>query len=111
MRSQVLIDTHCHLDVPDFDADRDAVVARARTAGVTRIIVPAIRPATFARTLALVDRYPEVRVALGLHPQAVPELGPEEKDMDALGRALAAPGVVAVGECGLDGRTADHPEQ
>jgi TatD DNase family protein len=108
---QGLIDTHCHLDLPGFDADRAAVLARARAAGVTTIVVPAIRPATFPRVVALADATPEVRVALGVHPQIVPDLSDDERDLGGLAAALAAARAVAVGECGLDGGTGAHLEQ
>ncbi|MEZ4363871.1 MAG: TatD family hydrolase [Kofleriaceae bacterium] len=117
-----MIDTHCHLDVPRFDADREAALARAQRAGVLGILVPAIRPATWPALLALAAARQAggVRVALGVHPQIVPELPEQEArrgDPDALCAAIAEanaahPGlVVAVGECGLDGGTADLAAQ
>ena len=122
-----MIDTHCHLDLDAFDADRDAVIARATAAGVTGILVPAVRPRTWGALLALAARHTDagLRVALGIHPQAVPALAPGEPgsggdmdidvDIDALAERIAAAcagaDVVAVGECGLDGGTADMPAQ
>jgi TatD DNase family protein len=109
-----VIDTHCHLDVAAFDADREAVLARARAAGVTGLLVPAIRPATWDALVALARRHSMVRVALGIHPQIVPELAPDEVPADlpdALARAIEASGAVAVGECGLDGKTGDRERQ
>src|SRR6185503_13511285 len=75
-----LIDTHCHLDVAAFDADRDAVVARATAAGVAGILIPAIRPHTWGAVRTLAHRHAAagVRFALGIHPQIVPELAPDE---------------------------------
>lgn len=107
-----MVDTHCHLDDASFDADRDDVVARARAAGVTHIVVPAVRPRSFARTLAMAS-YPEVRIALGIHPQVVPFLDDEERDqaIRELPRRLVDSGSIAVGECGLDGATGDRAEQ
>jgi len=100
-----VIDSHCHLDIPAFDADRDAMLARALAAGVTEMLVPAIRPSTWDRVRAL-GRHPAVRIALGIHPQIVPDLAPDEiLDADAL--AAAAADAAAVGECGLDGGTAN----
>jgi TatD DNase family protein len=106
-----LIDSHCHLDLPAFDADRAEVVARARAAGVTGILVPAIRPATWDALIGLAAAH-DLDVALGVHPQIVPELDDAERalavDADALAAAIAAhPGIAAVGECGLDGGTAE----
>lgn len=90
-----MIDSHCHLDDPRFDGDRDAVVARARAAGVARGVVPGVRASTWARAQALAHTY-GWGYALGTHPwyaAAEPALP------DDLG------GAVAIGECGLDGRT------
>ena len=103
-----MIDTHCHLDVEVFAPDRDAVVARAAAAGVEGILVPAIRPRSWPALLELARAHPAIRVALGSHPQIVPELDADELAVD-LAAAIAAAGsiVVAVGECGLDGGTAD----
>jgi TatD DNase family protein len=104
-----LIDTHCHLDLPDFDPDRDAVLERARAAGVATVVVPAIRPATWARTLALSG--PGVAVALGAHPQIVHDLSDaEERELRRLADRPPA-GIVAVGECGLDGASPDPARQ
>ena len=112
-----VIDSHCHLDVTAFDRDREAVLARAASAGVTGILVPAIRPRTWDALVALARAHPgQVRVALGVHPQIVPELDPGELPADlpaALARAFAEAGdlAVAVGECGLDGGTAERELQ
>jgi TatD DNase family protein len=112
-----VFDSHCHLDQPLFDADRAAVLTRARTAGVTAILVPAIRPRTWSGLLALPAAHPEMQIvlALGVHPQSVPALDPAERalarDADALAAAIAGRGAVAVGECGLDGATSEPEEQ
>lgn len=109
---RVLVDTHCHLDLGSFDDDRDAVVARARAVGVAFIVVPAIRPATWPGLSALAARHPEVRLALGIHPQIVPALDDAERvAIRELPAALAAASAVAVGECGLDRQTGDAPAQ
>jgi TatD DNase family protein len=104
-----VFDTHSHLDVDLFDRDRDEVVARARTAGVEAILVPAIRPSTWAGLRALADKYDLVRLAFGIHPQVVPDLAPGEAD-DLIERLVAADGV-AIGETGLDGATGDQDRQ
>jgi TatD DNase family protein len=107
-----VIDTHCHLDVPAFDADRSEVLARARAAGVTGIVVPAIRPRTWQALVELGRTHGELRIALGIHPQIVPDLEPDERlDADAIARAVADAGACAVGECGLDGATGERPLQ
>ena len=64
----VLIDTHCHLDVSDFDLDRDRVLAEARRRGVGPIVVPAIHAAGWPGLLALCRRASGLYPALGLHP-------------------------------------------
>ncbi len=100
----VWIDTHCHLDAPEFDADRDAVAARARTAGVRRLVLPAVEAAHFDTVRALAHRH-DAAYALGIHPLYV-DRADEEADLDRLREALARlredPRLVAVGEIGLD---------
>jgi TatD DNase family protein len=112
-----VIDSHCHLDVPAFDRDREAVLSRAVSAGVTGILVPAIRPRTWAALVAFARTHADVlSVALGVHPQIVPELDAGELPQDlpaALARACADAGAlaVAIGECGLDGGTGERELQ
>ena len=62
------IDTHCHLDAPEFDADRDAVVARARAAGVAQIVLPAVDAGQLRRACATLAHAPRLVYALGIHP-------------------------------------------
>jgi len=95
-----VIDTHCHLDLHQFDADREAVIERAAAAGVRVIINPAIDLASCERVLALADRYPGVYAALGVHPN---DCGDFTEDTVKTLRELAQhPKVVAIGEIGLD---------
>jgi len=106
----VVIDTHCHLDTPAFDADLDAVLSRAVAAGIRGMLVPAIRPRTWPALAELAARAhgAGVRCALGIHPQIVPELAPDELAGDLeqrLADAITEAHAVAVGECGLDGGT------
>ena len=97
------IDTHCHLDAPEFDTDRAAVIARAAAAGVTRLVLPAVEVASFdaVRDLARTQRF---GYALGIHPLFVDNAA--EADLERLRDALAAlrddSRLVAVGEIGLD---------
>jgi TatD DNase family protein len=113
-----VIDTHCHLDVAAFDGDRDAVIARAGAAGVTGMLIPAIRPRTWAALAALARRHAAagVRFAIGIHPQVVPELGGDElgaepgADLEEQ-LARASEDAIAIGECGLDGGTGAHELQ
>ena len=97
------IDTHCHLDAPEFDADRDAVRQQAHAAGVHRCVLPAVRRQDWAGVRALAARHGDA-YALGIHPLYVPQAA--EEDLPALDEALQAarddPRLVAVGEIGLD---------
>ncbi|MEQ5802180.1 TatD family hydrolase [Halomonas sp. H10-9-1] len=98
----MLIDSHCHLDFPDFDADRDAVIARARAAGVGHFVVPGTTRKGWPGVLALGAR-DDVSVCLGLHPYFMQEHA--EGDSEALAQALDDhPEAVAIGECGIDAR-------
>jgi len=104
-----VIDTHCHLASERFDGDRADVLRRAREAGVTDLVVPAVAPVDFAsiRAMAAADR--GIHPAYGIHPQLLPELPASGDDMllAVLDMALAAGGAVALGECGLDGPSAE----
>ena len=97
------IDTHCHLDAPEFDADRAAVVARARTAGVGQIVLPAVGAFNFTTVRDFAHRLGDA-YALGIHPLYVGQAA--ETDLATLRSALAQhrddPRLVAVGEIGLD---------
>lgn len=97
------IDTHCHLDAPEFDADRDAVRQRAREAGVGVCVLPAVQQCDWAGVQALAARHGDA-YALGIHPLYVPQA--HDADLDALDAALSAAQddtrLVAVGEIGLD---------
>jgi TatD DNase family protein len=95
-----LIDTHCHLDVEEFDTDRDQVLAAARTAGLVGIVVPAIHAAGWPRLLRLCACAPDLHPALGLHPIYLAQHRPEH--LGDLERALAETRPLAVGEIGLD---------
>ncbi|WP_428420075.1 TatD family hydrolase [Methylibium sp.] len=96
-------DTHCHLDAPEFGADRAAVVARARAAGVTQIVLPAVAPFDFDTVRALAHEH-GLAYALGIHPLYTDPL--DDGALDSLRAALEAqrddPRLVAVGEIGLD---------
>lgn len=108
----VLVDTHCHIDRPEFDLDRDEVLARARAAGVERVIVPAIGPGWWDGLLSIVEaRADLLSCGLGIHPQEIPALDPADdaKAIQRLGELLQAGRAVAVGECGLDAPTAAQP--
>ncbi len=95
-----LIDTHCHLDVAAFDDDRPAVLARARAAGVSRIVVPGITAEGWQGLLSLCEGEDGLYPALGLHPVFLDQHRPD--DLRALETAIARHAPVAVGEIGLD---------
>ena len=96
----VLVDSHCHLDFPDFAGELDAVVARAETAGVARVVTISTRVARHAETLAIAERFPPVYCSVGTHPhQAHEELDLTVAD---LVKRTVHPKVVAIGEAGLD---------
>lgn len=97
------IDTHCHLDAAEFDADREAVVARAKALGVGCLVLPAVSTANLDTVRELAHTHGFV-YALGLHPMYV-EAEPAdalETLRDALARHRGDPRLVAVGEIGLD---------
>ncbi len=96
-------DSHCHLDAPEFDADRSTVLARAAAAGVTQIVLPAVEVANFDTVRALAHEH-GLAYALGIHPLYVGRA--QDGDLQRLRLALQAhrtdPRLVAVGEIGLD---------
>lgn len=100
----MLLDTHCHLDAVEFDADRAQVVQRAQAAGLGGILIPAVSCGNFQAVRELAHRFPGGAYALGIHPLAVPSMG--YGDLDDLARAVQAalpdPRFVAIGEIGLD---------
>jgi TatD DNase family protein len=96
----MLVDSHCHLDFPDFADELDAVVARARAAGIERMVTISTRVKCFAQVAAIAERFPDVYCSVGTHPHnAHEELDVTTADLVACTRA---PKVVAIGEAGLD---------
>jgi TatD DNase family protein len=97
----MLIDTHCHLDFADFDAERDELVARAHDAGVSQMVTISTRVRKLDTLLALTARYPSVFCSVGTHPNnANEELDVTADDLVRL--AETHDKVVAIGEAGLD---------
>jgi TatD DNase family protein len=93
-------DVHLHLDAPAFDADREAVIARAVAAGVRLMVSAGTSVEGSRRAVELAERYPHVMAAVGIHPEAAEEANPAGLDMVA---TLARhPRVLAIGEIGLD---------
>src|SRR5687768_1182454 len=95
-----LIDTHSHIAAKRFADDVDAVMARARAAGVVTVVVPATEPSEYERIRTLKESYGEIEIALGVHPHSAATI--EDAALDRLPDELSASGAVAVGEIGLD---------
>lgn len=96
----MLVDTHCHLYLQQFDSDREAVIERARQAGVERIVVPGTDLVSSRRAVALAEKYEWIYAAVGIHPNATAGFGAGElKELRELARL---PKVVAIGEIGID---------
>ena len=95
-----LIDSHCHLDFPDFAEEIEAVVARAGAAGVERLVTISTRVADGARLVALAERFAEVYFTIGTHPHQAAEEA--ETDVSAIRTFAAHPKCVGIGEAGLD---------
>lgn len=96
----MLVDSHCHLDFPDFAPERDQVVARAHAAGIGLMVTISTRVMRFAEILAIAEAYDGVYCSVGTHPHNAGE----ETDVttDELVQLAAHPKVVAIGEAGLD---------
>ncbi|WP_072391298.1 TatD family hydrolase [Hyphomicrobium sp. CS1GBMeth3] len=96
----MLVDHHCHLDFPEFAADLDGVVARAKAAGVGTLVTISTRIRKFDQVRAVAERFPDVYCSVGTHPHNADE----ELDIPAseIIRLAQHPKVVAVGEAGLD---------
>ena len=96
----MLIDSHCHLDFPDFADDLDAIVARAADAGIGRIVTISTRVRRLGELIAIAERFPNVYCSVGTHPHHADEedgISPDE-----LIELTRHPKVVALGEAGLD---------
>jgi TatD DNase family protein len=95
-----LFDTHCHIDLEAFAADRDSVLAEARRAGVRDILVPGVERRTWSTLAELCAEDPHLHLALGMHPVFLDAHRPE--DIEALHAAVDAWAPLAIGEIGLD---------
>lgn len=96
----MLVDSHCHLDFPDFATDLDGIIARAEAAGVRRMITISTRVRRLSELLAIAERYPNVYCSVGTHPHHA-----DEEDgigADELVALAQHPKIVAFGEAGLD---------
>ena len=96
----MLVDSHCHLDFPDFAEDLDGIVSRARAAGVKRMVTISTRVRRLKDLIAIAERYDDVYCSVGTHPHNA-----DEEDGIAPDELIALtqhPKVVALGEAGLD---------
>ncbi|MCD6296044.1 MAG: TatD family hydrolase [Deltaproteobacteria bacterium] len=96
----MLIDSHAHLDMDDFDEDRDKVLERAAQGGITHIITMGIDRQSSIAAQKLAQKYDSVYSAVGYHPHSAD--GCETEDLDTLISMASEPGIVAWGEIGLD---------
>jgi TatD DNase family protein len=96
----MLIDTHAHLDSPQFDEDREEVIERAIQAGISKIVNVGFNRETIPSTIALSDKYEMIYAAVGWHPQDAVSM--KSEDLDWIAGLCTQPKVVAIGEIGLD---------
>ena len=95
-----ITDTHCHLDLPDFDVDRNDVLKRCRSSGISKIIIPAIEYKTWFSLINLCELNDGLYPALGLHPVFIHQHNSD--DTNKLERLLETAMPIAIGEIGLD---------
>src|SRR3954468_8922807 len=99
-KTKMLIDSHCHLDFPDFAEERDEIVARAKRAGVGRMVTISTRISRFDQIREIAEAYEEVYCTVGVHPHQAAE----EQAITSVGQLVemaAHPKVVGMGETGL----------
>jgi TatD DNase family protein len=95
-----LVDSHCHVNADRFERDADQVIGAARLAGVERILVPGWNVASCERALDLVERFPWLDAAVGVHPHDAAKV--DSAGWDRIVKWASDPRVVAIGETGLD---------
>ncbi len=106
-----MIDSHVHLDFPAFDEDRDAVVARAKAAGVVGFVIPGVTPEQWARAQAVAEALPKAVFGVGLHPGFLASTSEGRRgQLEAFDAALDG-GAAFVGECGLDRRLSEAGQE
>ncbi|HBC07944.1 MAG TPA: LuxR family transcriptional regulator, partial [Rhodospirillaceae bacterium] len=99
-RQPFLVDSHCHLDFPEFEEELDAVVARAGEAGVAYMVTISTHLSKFDQVKAVAERFPNIFCTVGIHPhQAATEKVTSARELTEL---AAHPKVVGIGETGLD---------
>src|SRR5262249_19780535 len=97
----MLVDSHCHLDFPDFAPELEAVVQRAREAGVARMVSISTKLSTFPNVRAIAERFGDVYCTVGVHPHEAEGEGAEATSERLIDLARH-PKVVGIGETGLD---------
>ncbi|MFQ6019903.1 MAG: TatD family hydrolase, partial [Dehalococcoidia bacterium] len=100
MAANMLVDTHCHLQLPEFDSDREEVLRRARRAGLDAFVVPGTDVETSRAALTLADSQPDIYAAVGVHPHDADSFN--GRTMPALRSLANSSRTVAIGEIGLD---------
>lgn len=105
----MLVDSHCHLDFPDFSGELDDIVSRAAEAGIGTMVTISTRVSKFAGLLAIAEQYPNIFCSVGTHPHNAHE--EREITSDQLVRLAGHPKVVAIGEAGLDYHYDNSPRE
>jgi len=95
-----LIDSHCHLDFPEYDNDRDELIESCKQQGITKFIVPGVSCATWPRLKKVTSKYSECYAAYGLHPYFIEEH--QSSDISELEKVVKTYHPIAIGEIGLD---------
>jgi TatD DNase family protein len=96
----LLTDTHCHLDFNKFDPDREAVIARAKAAGLVRLLVPGLDHRSSQEAVRLAESDPDIYAAVGFHPTDIKHLN--EQSFQTIEELAQHPKIAAIGEIGLD---------
>lgn len=100
MSQSFLVDTHSHIDMPDFD-NLDDIISNAKNTGVEKIIIPSVDRSSFEKVIEISNRYDGVYCALGIHPSEA-QNAKEEDFKKVIELASINKNIVAIGECGLD---------
>ena len=95
-----LIDTHSHIDMPDFETDLASIINNATKAEVKRIVIPSVDANSFEKILCLCNKYENVYCALGIHPSEAHNA--KDEDFEKIIKLSESKKVIAIGECGLD---------
>jgi TatD DNase family protein len=95
-----LVDSHCHLDFPDFAAERPAVIARARASGIGTMLTICTKITEFEAVNAIAESDPDIWCSVGIHPEEA--AAEPDTSVEQLVARAALPKVVGIGECGLD---------